>query len=102
MANIDNCIHCKSIKIVKNGKIWSSGQRFRCYDCNHDFSIWSKRWTISPIIKRQIVIKFCHDHISVRKLSTEFEVATSSIISRSKWHKKECKICSNESSKDQA
>lgn len=87
------CLKCPSDQIQKNGVLPGGGQRYKCKDCESHFTLWGLRGTYTDEFRKKIVELYCHTHYAVRELAKKFQLSTSTIVQRSKEHKKFCQKC---------
>lgn len=87
------CLKCLSTHVQKNGVLPSGGQRYKCKECFSHFTLWGLRGTYTDTFRQKIIELYCHSNHAVRRIAKNFELSTSTIIQRSKDHKKICKKC---------
>lgn len=87
------CIFCENDNVVKNGQLSSGGQRYKCKSCDKQFHSWGTRKSYDPEFKETVVQDYLHENISARKVAKKYHIATSTLLSWSKEHKKNCRTC---------
>ena len=88
-----DCVYCHSDQIIKNGKLPSWWQRFKCHECDHQFTTWGKRGTYNPIYKEQVVKEYCHTPATAQEVIQKHHISSKTLIDWSKKHKTTCTEC---------
>jgi len=79
-----NCIRCTSTTLHKNGILPSGWQRWRCFDCDKQFSVWGKRWTYTETFKADVIDEYCHSDKTARQVVADHHISSATLI---KWKK---------------
>lgn len=88
-----DCLYCESDHVTKNGKLESGGQRFKCFDCNKQFSKGGARDTYSPEFKQQVIDEYCHSPAGAKVVLKKYGISSRTLIKRKKEHAAACKAC---------
>ncbi len=89
-----NCINCSSNEVNKNWKLSSWWQRWKCYSCKKQFSIWWIRDSYSSDFKQEVVDKYCHSSSTAREVVDQYHISSTTLVKRKKDHIDDCDVCS--------
>ena len=95
MQHILDCLFCFSNKIKKYGLAEAWGQRYKCNDCNHTFSLGGKRWTYDTQFKHRVTENYCHKGLTAQEVVKHYGISTRTLINWSKDHKGTCPLCTH-------
>lgn len=90
-----DCLYCHTDHIVKNGKLPGWWQRWKCVDCDQQFSVWWKRGTYDPVYKEQVATEYCHTNATAQQLVEKHHISSKTLIDWSKKHKQNCAKCTS-------
>lgn len=94
-ANIIDCLFCFSHKTKKHGVLKQGGQRYKCNDCHHSFTLGGVRGTYDYGFRQRVIENYCHKQKRAVDVVDHYGISTRTLVKRSKDHKKTCIQCNH-------
>ena len=88
-----DCLYCTWAHVRKNWKLDSWGQRWKCVDCDKQFSTWWSRDTYSPEFKKQVIDEYCHSPAWARTVLKKYGISSRTLVKWKKDHLGDCTSC---------
>jgi len=76
---MNNCPHCQSVKIVKNGKSWYGKQTYKCRNCNRQAV---ERKLSVKIEKEELLRRLLLERLSLRAIARVLQVSLGWLVPR--------------------
>jgi insertion element IS1 protein InsB len=78
---MNNCPHCQSIKIVKNGKSWYGKQNYKCWNCKRQAV---ERAAVPSLEKEELLKRLLLERLSLRAIARVLQVSLGWLLPRIK------------------
>ena len=78
---MNNCPHCQSIKIVKNGKSWYGKQNYKCRNCKRQAV---ERTAVPSLKKEELLKRLLMERLSLRAIARVLQVSLGWLLPRIK------------------
>lgn len=91
--SMTDCMYCPSDHVRKNWKLSSGGQRWKCAECDKQFSTWWARDTYSPEFKKQVIDEYCHSPSGSKTVLKKYGISSRTLVKRKKEHLDDCPSC---------